>query len=213
VVLENFAPPVPEVFGRFVSIKKTKHKKTHLRIIFFNFPAFFQITCFFVKKIPPFFQLSTQRCCGQKSYRLRKYLRVQMEFFQKKFTPLQVKTYTFFPTSNPTIFRIKCASPSNYREASFPSPLENLCIRYIGGSFDNYRTKHHAIYAQGRRNTSYYAKQTQFPKYSKERNFYYKKGLQRYSPPRTPQKQTQFKPNSNPISLTIYFRKSLCQNP
>jgi len=45
----------------------------------------------------------------------------------------------------------------------------------------------------------FYAKQTQFAECSNEHKHYYNNGLCQYTPPQPLQKQTQFKPNSNPI--------------
>jgi len=43
-------------------------------------------------------------------------------------------------------------------------------------------------------------KQTQFPGRPNEHKPFYDKALRHFSSPRTPQKQTQFKPKTNPIS-------------
>ena len=45
------------------------------------------------------------------------------------------------------------------------------------------------------------AKQTQFAGRSNERNLIYNKGLRKYSSPRTPQKQSQTKPNQTQFQL------------
>ena len=45
------------------------------------------------------------------------------------------------------------------------------------------------------KSTTFYAKQSQFPKSKNERNFCFNKVLRTFSALRTPPKQTQFKPN------------------
>jgi len=58
----------------------------------------------------------------------------------------------------------------------------------------NYKTNY-----QLRTTNSFLKKQSQFLEYSNEHKSYYDKALRQFPPPRTLQKQSQNKPNSNPI--------------
>jgi len=95
---------------------------------------FFYKTRFFFPLFPPSFNslllqqkiVPIAQVCGRK-----------IRTFQKFFYPFPDKRLQILLPSNPTIFRTKCANPSNYRETYFlklPSKLVNF-----RGSLNDYR--------------------------------------------------------------------------
>jgi len=79
--------------------------------LFFLFFAFCHKSCFFVKKIRPFFPLSTRRCCEEKSYQMRKYSVARMVYFQNFFNTFCISTYNFFPFQIARFFDLNAQVP------------------------------------------------------------------------------------------------------
>ena len=111
------------VFVSGVQFFTKTHNKTYHFVTFFSifltFVTFLVFSWPFFEFFCHFFTLSTLRYCDEKSYQTRKYPGARMVYFQKFFTLLHISTYKFFPPANPTNFRPKCASSSNYRERLF----------------------------------------------------------------------------------------------
>ena len=112
--------PMHELKNNVPFLQKTHNKTSHFFAFFHFFPQNLPSFCVFFQ----FSILLLLPSVAAKNRTKRASIQKQNRIFQKIFYPFPNKRLQIFPRSNRPIFRTNCASPSNYREASFPSPLK-----------------------------------------------------------------------------------------